>query len=386
MEAAGEGPRGSDRARMPHRRGVLLVLCFLAAHAATGEAWTDADNRTWRYWISNGGVCLQGCGSPAEGELDIPREINGYRVTEIGELAFAWCTRLTGVTIPEGVTNIMESAFERCPRLARVRLPASLARIGIWAFDGCAALARVEVPPQVAEIGEGAFGSCGEVVLAAGNPAYRAESGFLLTKDGRALLHCWGSGSVEIPESVVRIGDCAFSGRKKVTRLTIPAQVASIGEWVFSGCGEIREIIVEDGNPAYMSRDGLLLTKDGRRLIRGRNGSVAVPRQVALIGNGAFEGYGGLTDVTLAPQVVRIGVDAFRDCRALAQVTIPACVTNIGTDAFRDCPALKTVCTEAGNMKRLKNLLVASCFDVSGLTFVETPGPATASPEPAPGP
>lgn len=386
MEAAGESPRGTGRARMPYRRGILLVLCFLAVYPVSGEVWTDANKRIWRYWISNGGACLQACVSPVEGELDVPREINGYPVTDIGELAFAWCSRLTGVTIPEGVTNIMESAFERCPRLARVRLPASLARIGIWAFDGCTALARVEVPPQVAEIGEGAFGSCGEVALAAGNPAYRAESGFLLTKDGRTLLHCWGSGSVAIPESVVRIGDCAFAGRKGVTRLTIPAQVSSIGEWVFSGCSEIREIVVEDGNPAYMSREGLLLTKDGSRLIRGRNGSVTVPRQVTRIGNGAFEGYGGLTDVTLAPQVVRIGTDAFRDCRALARVTIPASVADIGTDAFRDCPALKTVCTDGGNAKRVKRLLVASCLDVSGLAFVEAAGPAPASPEPFPGP
>ena len=51
-------------------------------------------------------------------------------VTEIGDLSFAFCSALTGVTIGNSVTRIGGSAFASCSGLTSVTLPASVTSIG----------------------------------------------------------------------------------------------------------------------------------------------------------------------------------------------------------------------------------------------------------------
>ena len=58
-------------------------------------------------------------------------------MTEIGYGAFADCTALTNVDIPEGTEKIDDFAFAGCSSLTRVTLPASLLSIGENAFKGC---------------------------------------------------------------------------------------------------------------------------------------------------------------------------------------------------------------------------------------------------------
>ena len=52
------------------------------------------------------------------GEVVIPSSITvegqEYPVTSIGERAFAWCSGLTSVTIPNSVTSIGQDAFYWC--------------------------------------------------------------------------------------------------------------------------------------------------------------------------------------------------------------------------------------------------------------------------------
>lgn len=79
------------------------------------------------------------CISPySEGRVTIPGTLtigaNTYTVTEISNLAFRLCTKITFVNVQENVTRIGDYAFSGCTSLTEVKLPATLASLGSGAF------------------------------------------------------------------------------------------------------------------------------------------------------------------------------------------------------------------------------------------------------------
>ena len=98
------------------------------------------------------------------GSITIPATVthNGveYNVTSIGGDAFAYCSSLTAITIPEGVTSIGNSAFAYCTNLTDITLPESVTSIGNSAFRDCSSLTDITLPEGVTSIGERAFGGC----------------------------------------------------------------------------------------------------------------------------------------------------------------------------------------------------------------------------------
>ena len=84
-----------------------------------------------------------------------------YRITSIGESAFAGCTSLMSITLPDSLKTIGDSAFKDCIEIESVDLPEGLKTIGDSAFSlGKTALhgksARLEyinIPSTVKELG-----------------------------------------------------------------------------------------------------------------------------------------------------------------------------------------------------------------------------------------
>jgi len=110
---------------------MLAVTILLLTHMdeSKADAFTD-DGGLWRYTLEEGGAVIAGHVTKPTGELSIPGELDGYPVRRIGDEAFARCSGLTGVTIPDSVT-----------------------RIGDWAFSGCSGLTGVTIPIGVTDMG-----------------------------------------------------------------------------------------------------------------------------------------------------------------------------------------------------------------------------------------
>ena len=318
-------------------------------------------------------------------------------VREVGARAFADCTGLVHVWIPEGVESIGEGAFAGCSSLAYVEIPASVTNVGARAFAGCASLAEIAVvranrsyaarngmfltadgrtllegvngdaavpdgvetvaagafagrsglahvslPASVRTVGAGAFAGCAalaEIAVDPANGSYASRDGMLLTADGKTLV-AGVNGDVAVPDGVEDIAEDAFAGRAGLVGVSLPASVASVPASAFDGCGALAAFAVDPANAVYSSRGGLLLSKDGRTLVRGVNGDVAVPDGVEAIAPGAFAGLGGLVSVTVPEGVLEIGEGAFRDCASLARVSLPRRFEGaLGPDAFAGCPA-----------------------------------------------
>ena len=141
------------------------------------------------------------------------------------------------------------------------------------------------------------------------------------------------------------------------TRMIIPNSVISIGNYAFSGCTGLTSIVISDsvtsvGNGAFRDCTGLTGVTIGNRVesiggyaFEGCSGltSVIIPDSVTSIGDGVFYVCTGLTSITIPDGVTRIEAYAFFDCTGLTSITIPDGVTSIGDNAFAVCTGLTSI-------------------------------------------
>ena len=305
-------------------------------------------------------------------------------VTAIGDYAFYRCTGLTGIDIPASVTAIGDAAFYYCTGLTSIDIPASVTSIGRSAFYGCSNLANITIPASVTSIGSGAFTNTAwfynqpDGVIYIGTIAYKYKGEMpsgtrIVIKEGTtdilyaAFYSCSGLTAVEIPSTVVNIGEAAFADCPELTSITvasgntvydsrgncnaiietatntliagcqttvIPNTVTAIGNYAFYGCTGLNSIDI----PASVTSIGMSAF-DGCTGLTG----VVIPNSVTSIGTYAFDGCAGLTSVTLPNSITAISDGLFQDCIALANVIIPNTVKSIGYNAFRDCVALARI-------------------------------------------
>ena len=117
---------------------------------------------------------------------------------------------------------------------------------------------------------------------------------------------------------------------------------------------------------------GYPVTRIGDSAFSGCKGftDVKIPDSVTGIGTDAFAGCEGLANMTIPPNVTRIGDKAFSWCSRLASVTIPDGVTHIGREAFSRCYALASV-TIPGSLRELEDGVFSECRALSNVNIAE---------------
>ena len=102
-----------------------------------------------------GDCCLGFKGANPTGAISIK---GGTRI--IANSAFAVCSGLTDVAIPNTIAHIGEEAFYGCRKLTKFPMPASVTTIGANAFQECSGLTDIIFPNSVTSIGAYALYGC----------------------------------------------------------------------------------------------------------------------------------------------------------------------------------------------------------------------------------
>ena len=320
--------------------------------------------------------------------IDSEKNISGsYSIKKgtkvIADKAFASCTNLTRVTIPDSVVNIGNESFSGCNGLTGAIISNGVASIGYRAFYGCDSLTGIAIPSSVAAIDAGAFADCAllnSINAAAASPFYSSVDGVLFSKD-KSCLVAYPAGksgiSYSIPNSVIDIGGDAFNGCKGLIDISIPNCVTSIGDYAFNDCKGLTDISIPNcvtsiGDYAFGNCENLKELNLPSSLLRiGSNPFpsqikkkiTSIPDSLISIGYSAFSGC-PITTVNL-PQVSYIGSSAFSGC-PITTVNLPQ-VSYIGSSAFKNCGNLTTV--DVGtNFITIQTLAFSGCYNLSSIS------------------
>ncbi len=185
-------------------------------------------------------------------DVVIPYEIDGKKVTAIGDGAFRYVSWIESVTVPASVTHIGEAAFEKCLGLKTVLLSSSLTVIGNRAFSECTSLSDVVLPESLTTIGASAFrkctalksvvipGNCFNLPDVGGECFYESGVEYVEFKAGVRYIPngmFWASKvkTVILPDGIVEIGRSAFSGCSDITEIDLGKYLINIGDFAFAG-------------------------------------------------------------------------------------------------------------------------------------------------------
>ena len=325
-------------------------------------------------------------GTEYVGDIVIPETITTetgktYTVTAIGHYAFASCSEVTSITLPNTILSFGECAFLNCP-LTTLSIPNSLETIGEECFGSSMGLTELIFPESLRSIGNRAFYLCrnlatiyipnslfsytawldnqpdGVIYIGPFAYSYKGEipEGTADIKPGtryiadyafcecptlervvipnsvttigiRAFRSCPELEYVELSDSLIAVGYQAFSGSTKIQSFDFPSTLKSVGISAFSGTAWY------DNQP-----DGLVYTGTVAYHYKGRvpdNTDFEIPDGTISLGDGLFS-----EDELFSPE------DDFQE---LYSVTIPNSVKYLGDCVFYDCyPNLSKITIGSG--------------------------------------
>ena len=230
---------------------------------------------------------------------------NSLRV--IDGSAFAECTSLTTISLPQSLKRLGRAAFGNCKGLRNVFLNNGLEEIFSYCFSGCSVLEEIQIPDSVNICGLGIFQNCTDlknVTLSKNCPIITFE----MFDNCEALLN------VHIPDGVERIDHDAFKNCNQLEKASIPGTIDHLDiSTRFRGCNMLTTIEFREG---IISLSGGWPTLDSLSII-------SLPYSLKTIYRDTFFGLKSLKSISIPQNVSTIGDGAFSGCENLSKIYLP---------------------------------------------------------------
>lgn len=293
----------------------LFGILLLIGNHTTEAAASDGEGYLWRTdWQGN--VEIFGVTSLRNAtEIVVPAQIEGKKVVKIACNTFTECRNLKRVELPATVRELEDTPF--------------------FAVDGLE-----------------------EIVVAEDNPYYVSVDGCVYTKDLKTLCCVPGAykGEFVVEPWVMYISGNAMSSCKDIESICLSYDKnytdEGLVDWnclntIFNSCSSLKEINVAEEHPNFSSIDGVLFSKDGKRLITVpaayEETIYIVPERVEELESYCFEFCTLLEKVVLPEGLKGISEYVFKECPSLREVEIPEGVEYLDKGVFRGCVSLKSV-------------------------------------------
>ena len=164
----------------------------------------------------------------------------------------------------------------------------------------------------------------------------------LKTIEQSAFMSCSGLKMIEFPESLQHIASLAFCGCTSLEGINIPSSIEIIEESAFAECSNLQNIIVNEGNNYYDSRNNCnaIVETLTNKLIRGCLNTI-IPENVEVLGESAFSKCIGLKTIKIPNSVKKFEDKVFAKCVDLDSIELSDSLEDMGMHTFSHCSNLK---------------------------------------------
>ncbi|TNU90287.1 hypothetical protein FIC87_09310 [Eggerthella lenta] len=237
-------------------------------------------------------------------------------VKRIGNYAFSECPKLKTAILEEGCEGAYSGLFADSKALESVYLPSTFTKFLGCMFNGCESLTSIQVSPDhphYYSLDGDMYGRWGSLTFYAGGKPDKEVTVRKGIKDvWIGFSNAYHAETVNLINDVVSIDPAAISG-PSIKTVRIGPKVTGI-DFLFSG-SSLTRFEVDSRNPSFCDSDGVLLSKNGSKLVTypsGRKGaSWKAPSTVATIGTDAFCSIDGPSEIVMSSKIESIDIVAF---------------------------------------------------------------------------
>lgn len=242
---------------------------------------------------------------------------SGKGVTKIGDFAFANCTNLKSIVIPDTVTDIGAGGIANCSALKKLVIPSTLNSISDNVFYGSNSIEEINIKD-----GSG----------------FVYENGMLINKN-RTNIYYLSESAVNIETFIVPQGITTLGANllrnNKIKKVVIPSSVNYIEVDFFTS--NVDEIEIATDNPKYIVSNDAIYSKDKKIL---------------------YMYFSKGSEVTLEDGVTTIGPKAFKNARA-SIIKLPQSVKELSAYAIYTSYVKKVVIGE--NINNINRYAFYAC-------------------------
>ena len=266
------------------QNGSVTVIYSDGTHQNLGALLLETKGALSFLELPDGTYAVAAANTAITGSVLVPEAYRGKPVTRVLHRAFAGCTYLFSLTLPDSITAIGEEAFVNCNNLLELKVPflgsaandtvnphlgyffgaddytenancvpASLSCVTVTggtsiashAFAGCKHLTSVSLPDSLSSIGQSALADCASLVSltlpflgSKPNDTKNTYLGYLFGFSSYAQ-HATGvprSLTTLTLTSITSLAHYALYGCLGLTTVNLPASLTSIGAYAFGYC------------------------------------------------------------------------------------------------------------------------------------------------------